>query len=54
LHFVAAPASGAVILAAPEDDSVDASEAGDREDVEERPHMDDARKSKRYTIQVMF
>jgi hypothetical protein len=54
LHFVAAPASGAVVLAAPEDDSVDASKAGDRKDAEERPHADDTRKSKCYMIQVMF
>lgn len=58
LHFVAAPVTGGVVLAAPEDDNLDvpdpvenASE-NEEEQVEEQKQIEDPRKKKRYNIQV--
>jgi hypothetical protein len=58
LHFVAAPANGGVVLAAPEDDNLDVSESvdncsnGDENKAEEQQEVEDPRKLKRYNIEV--
>jgi hypothetical protein len=54
LHFVLAPATGGVILAAPEDDNLDASEPSENrsDNDEEQPPVEDPRKMRRYNIQV--